>query len=79
MTCQQAIDLLAEYLESTLSPDVLAGLEEHFRDCAPCRAYLATYRKTRDLTGVAGREEMPDEMKARLHRFLVEQLRGGGP
>ena len=50
-------------------------LEEHLRDCAPCRAYLATYHKTKSLAADAGRVEMPEEMKTRLREFLLAQLR----
>jgi anti-sigma factor RsiW len=77
MTCKDAIAVLGEYLEETLSPEVLAALEQHLHDCAPCRAYLATYRKTRDVAAAAQRVPMPEEMKHRLRQFLVEQLRGG--
>jgi anti-sigma factor RsiW len=70
MTCKEAIDLLAEYVEASLTPELADELERHLRDCAPCRAYLSTYRKARELTGVVGREPMPEEMKEQLHRFL---------
>jgi anti-sigma factor RsiW len=76
MTCKEAIDVLADYLESSLTPEVAEELERHLRDCAPCRAYLATYRKTREITGEVGRAPMPEEMRERLHRFLLERLRG---
>jgi anti-sigma factor RsiW len=75
MTCQETIALLSDYLDSLCGPDLLRQLEEHLRDCPPCRAYLATFRKTRDLTHAAGRVEMPPEMKTRLRQFLLEQLR----
>ena len=74
MTCRDAIAVLADYLEQTLEADVLAALEEHLAGCEPCRAYLATYRKTRALGARAARVEMPDEMKTRLRRFLQERL-----
>jgi anti-sigma factor RsiW len=75
VTCKDAIAILADYLESTLSPELVAKLEEHLRDCAPCQAYLATYRKTKSLAADAGRVEMPDEMKTRLRELLLAQLR----
>ena len=74
MTCRDAIALLADYLETTLTPDTLADLERHLRDCAPCRAYLATYRKTKTLAAEAQRIPMPEEMRERLRHFLLEQL-----
>ncbi len=74
MTCKETIDVLADYLEQSLTDELAAALEQHLADCAPCRAYLSTYRKTRDLTRRAGRVPMPEEMKRRLHRFLRERL-----
>jgi predicted anti-sigma-YlaC factor YlaD len=74
VTCRDAIALLADYLEMALTPETLADLERHLRDCAPCRAYLATYRKTTTLAAEAQRIPMPAEMQKRLRHFLLEQL-----
>ena len=78
MNCRDAIELLAEYLEMTLSPEVLGELEAHLASCVPCQAYLATYRKTRELAAASQRATlppaMPAEMKGRLRAFLVAQL-----
>jgi Putative zinc-finger len=74
MTCRDAIDVLAEFLDQTLSHVAGEALEAHFRDCPPCQAYLSTYRATRGLVGEAGRVEMPPEVRARLRRFLIDQL-----
>ena len=75
MTCREAIDVLADYVDGTMPPDVAAELERHLADCAPCRAYLATYRKTLELGTTAARVEMPEEMQERLRRFLIDRLR----
>jgi len=75
MTCRELIELLAEYLEASLSPEVVVQLERHLRDCAPCVAYLNTYRRTRDVAADVNRVEMPEEMKVRLRAFLLERLR----
>jgi anti-sigma factor RsiW len=74
MTCRDAIDILAEYLEQSLDAELCRELERHLEDCAPCRAYLATYRKVRELGAEAQRVEMPEEMKTRLRRFLIDRL-----
>ncbi len=78
MTCKEAIALMLDYLDSALEPLTLERLESHFSECAPCRAYLATYRKTKELAAEANRVEMPDEMKERLRRFLLAQLGQNG-
>lgn len=74
MTCRDAIDVIADFLDQTLSRDAGEELEGHLRDCAPCRGYLNTYRKTRALVGQAGRMDMPEELRARLREFLLDQL-----
>jgi anti-sigma factor RsiW len=74
MTCRDAIDLLIDYLDQALTPEVAAALERHLAGCEPCRAYLATYRRARALGAQAARVEMPGEMKARLREFLLARL-----
>jgi len=74
VTCEGVIAILAEFLDHALPADVGAALQAHLSDCAPCRAYLRTYEKTRGLVGRSGRIEMPDELKTRLRAFLLDQL-----
>jgi len=74
MTCQDAIAILAEYLEATLPSDAGRELEAHLGDCPACVAYLNTYRRTRDVTKRAAQVEMPEDMKERLRAFLVSRL-----
>ena len=70
MNCREAIDVLADYLDATLTPDVLAQLEDHLRVCDPCRAYLATYKRSAALAAKVNRVEMPPEFRRRLRDFL---------
>ena len=65
---------MVDYLESALTPEVIAELEAHLDGCEPCVAYLRTYRRTKDLTAQTERVEMPEEMKIRLRRFLLDKL-----
>ena len=75
MTCKEAIAKLGEYLDRELTPEALKRLEAHLKTCAPCRAYLATYRKTKDLAAKVSRVEMPEELKRRLRGFLIDRIR----
>lgn len=80
VTCKEVImDLLYDYLEESLSGGLAAELEAHLAVCPPCRAYLATYRKTRDLAATSARPPMPEERKARLREFLLKKLAEGNP
>ena len=75
MTCREFIlDFLADYLDETLRPEILVELERHLESCPPCVAYLNTYKKTRDLIKEAAPADMPQEMKAILRKFLLQQL-----
>jgi anti-sigma factor RsiW len=77
VTCQEVVAVLADYLEATLSPDLLARLEAHLQDCAACRAYLATYRPD-EVAGRRGQSRRDaEEMKARLRDFLLRELQEG--
>jgi len=74
LTCQDVIGLLVDYLEATLTEETVSAFERHLEICPPCVAYLRTYRKTQELTGAAGRIEMPEELKTRLYELLLKQL-----
>jgi predicted anti-sigma-YlaC factor YlaD len=64
VTCKQLIeDFLADYLDAALPADVATEVERHLAVCAPCVAYLRTYRQTRMLIGHAADLVMPQEMK----------------
>lgn len=78
LTCKEVIlDYLSDYLDSILSPDIVEDLERHLAVCKPCVAYLNTYKRTRELTGQTAPPAMPDEMKAHLRQFLLQQLAKG--
>ena len=78
LTCKEIIEgFLADYLDATLSPEIVAELEGHLANCPPCLAYLNTYKRTREVVGRTAPAEMPPEMKAILRKFLVEQLAKG--
>jgi len=76
MTCRELIAVLDDYVDGVMPADERSELERHLADCAPCRAYLATYRKTREVGAAAGRIDIPDDMKRRLRQFVRDNLRG---
>jgi anti-sigma factor RsiW len=62
LTCEQVIRLMADYLESALTPERIAELEAHLEGCEPC------------VTAQTERVEMPEELTIRLRRFFVDKL-----
>ena len=75
LSCKETIAGLAEYLDGELTPETLRQLEAHLVACAPCRAYLATYRRTKELAARVSRVEMPEPLKTRLRALLSDQPR----
>jgi anti-sigma factor (TIGR02949 family) len=79
MNCRELIAVILEYLEGEMPPRDVEAFEKHLEACAPCRAYLATYRRTKAMATDAGRVEVPDEMKERLREFLLRRLPRSAP
>jgi len=77
LTCEDAIALLADYLEAALTAEQLRELEAHLAICEPCQAYLRTYRRTGTLAARSERVEMPAEMRRRVRDFLLKSLAEG--
>ena len=75
LTCRDVIALVLEYLEEALDPETGAALDSHLEGCAPCRAYLRTYERSRRLVGDVARNEMPAELTARLRELLLASHR----
>lgn len=58
LACQQAIELLTEYLEGTLSKRQRRRLEVHLQACPNCSNYLEQLRITIRLSGAMDPEEL---------------------
>jgi predicted anti-sigma-YlaC factor YlaD len=71
LRCQQAIELLTDYLEGALSGRGQARLEGHLKTCDGCRAYLEQLRATISALGQA--RLVPPEQKVRAE--LIELYR----
>jgi anti-sigma factor RsiW len=51
IACQQAVELVTDYLEGALSSRERARLEKHLRACRHCTEYVRQIRTTIDVTG----------------------------
>jgi predicted anti-sigma-YlaC factor YlaD len=61
LVCQQAVELVTDYLEGTLSRRDRRRFEAHLRNCPNCSAYLDQIRLTIQLTGSIEPEELTEE------------------
>lgn len=75
MKCEELLRAISDYIDGEIDPSLCDELEEHLRDCEPCKVVVDTLRKT--ITLYKGDEpfELPPEVKERLHRFLRERWR----
>jgi hypothetical protein len=73
-TCQECIDLLADYVDGALPAEVTSKLEEHMGDCQPCEDFLATYRSTTSVCRRVMARAMPDAIATKLRDFLRSEI-----
>ena len=78
-TCQDCVDLLADYLDANLDPETLRKLDEHLEACPPCINFLNTYRSCKDMGKTMAEQptQIPMELEDRLKNFLKESLNIG--
>src|SRR5258706_12256845 len=70
MDCRKIAEVLGDYLEGTLPKRTAELLEWHIDGCAPCVAFVNTYRGTLNATRSLRDVEIPPELKNRLLAVL---------
>ena len=66
LVCQQAVELVTDYLEGALSRRNRRRFEAHLRACPNCSAYLEQIRTTIVLSGSIQPEDLTPEARADL-------------
>jgi len=66
IVCQQAVELVTDYLEGDLSRRDRRRFEFHLRACPNCSAYMEQIRMTIALTGAIEPEELAPEARQDL-------------
>lgn len=64
LVCQQAVELVTDYLEGALSRADRRRFEAHLADCPHCTEYLAQMRATIALTGRLTPDDLTPEMRS---------------
>ncbi len=75
IACMSGVELLMDYLEGVLPPDVHAALEEHVAGCAKCAAFVASYGATPRILRDATASTIPTHVEASLKAFVQDFLR----
>ena len=73
LQCRRIAELLGDYLEGTLPKRTVELLEWHIDGCAPCVAFINTYRGTVNATRALKDVPIPPELKNRLLKVLEAQ------
>ncbi|NOZ23726.1 MAG: zf-HC2 domain-containing protein [Planctomycetes bacterium] len=76
MKCDEAIDLLSEYMDDELDAEQRKEVEAHVMACAKCRRELDTLRATVTLVGSLSEVKAPDAFAADVSKTLEEEERG---
>lgn len=71
MACQQAVELVTDYLEGTLSLAQRRRFEAHLARCPDCPEYLAQMRAIIALAGSV----TPDDLTPRMRSELISLYR----
>jgi anti-sigma factor RsiW len=71
IVCQQAVELVTDYLEGRLSRPARRRFEKHLAGCPHCTEYLAQLRATIRLTG----QVTPEDVSPRMRADLIELYR----
>ena len=70
MECRRIAELLGEYFDGSLPKATRELLEWHIESCAPCVAFVNTYRGTVDAAKKLRDTPIPPELKQRLLTVL---------
>jgi anti-sigma factor RsiW len=66
VVCLSGVELLMEYMEGELAPDVRAALDAHVAGCLKCVAFIESYQATPRILRDATAVEMPADLQASL-------------
>jgi anti-sigma factor RsiW len=64
--CKQLVELITDYLEGALSPELRRLFEAHLAECDGCTAYLEQMQQTVRLLGAVAPETLAAEERERL-------------
>jgi mycothiol system anti-sigma-R factor len=70
--CSEAVRQLWDYLDQAVSPEAQAKVDQHLSFCRSCCGELEFANQLRGLLAIQGAEELPEQVRARLERFVAD-------
>jgi anti-sigma factor RsiW len=72
LSCQELVELVTDYLEGALPPELHDRFDRHIAHCSGCQGYLEQMRATIRATGMLTVESLSREAE----RTLLDAFRG---
>jgi anti-sigma factor RsiW len=66
LNCKESVELVSDYLEGALLPELQVQLEQHLDMCPACTTYLAQMRQTIQTLRILADETTPDASRQDL-------------
>ena len=66
ITCQQVVEVITDYLEDVMDPDLRSEFESHLALCPGCAEYLAQMRQTIHTLGYVPVTSLSPQAQAEL-------------
>ena len=70
MDCQEIFETLSDYIDESMAQKKCRELERHLETCHNCRVVVDTMRRTVALYHSLPDEEMPEDVRLRLHKII---------
>lgn len=76
LTCKEVVELVTDYLEEALLPEMEAQFEEHVESCPGCTIYVQQVRQTISMLQKLTQEPAFPETKEELLQIFQEWKKG---
>jgi mycothiol system anti-sigma-R factor len=74
LSCEQAVELLMDFLKRELPPDVAQAMQHHLEQCKPCEQHAQFETRFVLIVGNRlGKEPCPDRLKDRILDSLARE------
>lgn len=77
LPCREMVELVTDYFEGALAPDVRARFERHIAACGDCTRYMVQMRETLDVVGHIDPEGLDPRVEAELLDAFRDWKAGG--
>jgi anti-sigma factor (TIGR02949 family) len=74
LNCHEIVELLSDYIDGDMDVETRAHMEQHLEDCVPCHKFLDDLKQSIDMVRQLRCEELPAEVRQRLHTFLTTKI-----